>query len=61
MNVIIVGAGQVGSSIAADLADAHDVIVVDRDADRVEELNYSLDVLGVTGDGTTPRSTARIW
>ena len=53
MNVIIVGAGQVGSSIAADLADAHDVIVVDRDADRVEELNYSLDVLGVTGDGTT--------
>lgn len=53
MNVIIVGAGQVGSSIAADLADAHDVIVVDRDADRVEDLNYSLDVLGVTGDGTT--------
>ncbi len=53
MNVIIVGAGQVGSSIAADLAAAHDVIVIDRDADRVEELNYSLDVLGVTGDGTT--------
>ena len=53
MNVIIVGAGQVGSSIAADLADAHNVVVVDRDAERVEELNYSLDVLGVTGDGTT--------
>ena len=52
MNVIIVGAGQVGSSIAADLAGAHDVIVVDRDAERVEEVNYSLDVLGVTGDGT---------
>ena len=53
MNVIIVGAGQVGSSIAADLAGEHDVIVVDRDAERVEEVNYSLDVLGVTGDGTT--------
>ena len=53
MNVIIVGAGQVGSSIAADLAGAHDVVVVDCDAERVEELNYSLDVLGVTGDGTT--------
>jgi trk system potassium uptake protein TrkA len=53
VNVIIVGAGQVGSSIAADLADAHDVVVVDCDADRVEEVNYSLDVLGVTGDGTT--------
>lgn len=53
MKVLIVGAGQVGSSIAADLADTHDVIVVDCDAERVEELNYSLDVLGVTGDGTT--------
>lgn len=53
MRVLIVGAGQVGSSIAADLADTHDVIVVDRDPERVEELNYSLDVLGVTGDGTT--------
>ncbi|WP_311171306.1 Trk system potassium transporter TrkA [Halobellus ordinarius] len=53
MRVIIVGAGQVGSSIAADLADEHDVIVVDCDGDRVEELNYSLDVLAVTGDGTS--------
>jgi len=53
VNVLIVGAGQVGSSIAADLAAAHDVVVVDCDAERVDELNYSLDVLGVTGDGTT--------
>jgi trk system potassium uptake protein TrkA len=52
VRVVIVGAGQVGSSIAADLAGEHDVIVVDRDAERVEELNYSLDILGVTGDGT---------
>ncbi|WP_049986495.1 Trk system potassium transporter TrkA [Halobellus rufus] len=53
MRVVIVGAGQVGSSIAADLADTHEVIVVDCDPERVEELNYSLDVLGVTGDGTS--------
>ena len=53
MHVIIVGAGQVGSSIAADLAPSHDVIVVDYDASRVEELNYSLDVLGTVGDGTS--------
>jgi trk system potassium uptake protein TrkA len=51
--VIIVGAGQVGSSIAADLADTHDIVVVDRDGDRVEELTYSLDVLTVEGDGTS--------
>ena len=53
MRVVIVGAGQVGSSIAADLADTHEVIVIDCDGERVEELNYSYDVLGVTGDGTS--------
>jgi trk system potassium uptake protein TrkA len=53
VRVVIVGAGQVGSSIAADLADTHEVIVVDCDGERVEELNYSYDVLGVTGDGTS--------
>ncbi|WP_251343533.1 Trk system potassium transporter TrkA [Haloplanus halophilus] len=53
MRIIIVGAGQVGSSIAADLAGSHDIVVVDRDGDRVEELTYSLDVLTVQGDGTS--------
>jgi trk system potassium uptake protein TrkA len=52
MRVVIVGAGQVGSSIAADLDDVHEVVVIDQDAERVEEMNYSLDVLGITGDGT---------
>jgi trk system potassium uptake protein TrkA len=52
MRVVIVGAGQVGSSIASDLDDVHEVVVVDQDAERVEEMNYSLDVLGITGDGT---------
>jgi len=52
VRVIIVGAGQVGESIAADLSGAHDVVIVEQDPDRVEELNYSLDVLAVEGDGT---------
>ncbi len=53
MRVIVVGAGQVGESIAADLADDHEVVVVERDSDRVEELTYALDVLAVQGDGTS--------
>ncbi|MFB6156896.1 MAG: Trk system potassium transporter TrkA [Haloferacaceae archaeon] len=53
MRVVIVGAGQVGSSIAEDLADGHEVVVVERDSDRVEELTYSLDVLAIEGDGTS--------
>ncbi|WP_248896577.1 Trk system potassium transporter TrkA [Haloplanus halobius] len=52
MRIIIVGAGQVGSSIAADLAESHDIVVVDLDGDRVEELTYSVDMLPVQGDGT---------
>ncbi|OLZ40807.1 potassium transporter TrkA [Natrinema saccharevitans] len=52
MYVIIVGAGEVGRSIAANLEDGHDVVVVDRDADVVDELTYSLDVLTIRGDGT---------
>ena len=52
MNVVIVGAGEVGTSIAASLASSHDVVVVDVDPDRTEELKYEHDVLTVTGDGT---------
>ena len=52
MNVLIIGAGQVGESIAADLDDSHDVTVVDQRQDRAEELAFSHDVLTVTGDGT---------
>ena len=52
MRVVIVGAGEVGSTIAESLADTHDVIVVDRDPERVESLTYSHDVLPVQGDGT---------
>ena len=53
MRVIVIGAGQVGESIAADLDDEHEVLVVERDPDRVEELTYELDVLAVEGDGTS--------
>lgn len=51
MYVVIVGAGEVGSSIAASLADTHEVAVIDIDGQRVEELVYATDVLGIEGDG----------
>jgi trk system potassium uptake protein TrkA len=53
MRVIIVGAGQVGSSIAGSLAESHEVLVIDVDADRVEALTYSTDVLAIEGDGAS--------
>ncbi len=53
MRVIVIGAGEVGSNIAASLAESHDVIVIDRDAERVESITYELDVLALRGDGTS--------
>ena len=53
MYVVIVGAGEVGTSIAGNLASDHDVVVVDIDDERVERLKYELDVLTLAGDGTS--------
>jgi len=53
VRVVIVGAGEVGSSVAASLADDHEVVVIDIDSDRVDALTYSLDVLPIEGDGAS--------
>jgi trk system potassium uptake protein TrkA len=53
MRVVVVGAGEVGANIASGLADAHDVVVVDTDPERVEAITYRLDVLALEGDGTS--------
>ena len=52
MHVVIVGAGEVGTSIAATLAPDHEVVVIDVDTDRTDDLKYQYDVLTITGDGT---------
>ncbi|WP_302080221.1 Trk system potassium transporter TrkA [Salinibaculum rarum] len=53
MHIVIVGAGEVGSSIAKSLADSHDVVVVDVDPEKVEALNYNVDALAIEGDGAS--------
>lgn len=52
MRVVIIGAGQVGTSIAADLDEFHNVVVIEQDPDLVDEITYSMDVLAIRGDGT---------
>jgi len=56
MRVVIIGAGEVGTSIAANLAPDHDVVVIDIDEKRAEQLKYELDVLTLAGDGTSMRT-----
>ena len=54
MNVIIVGCGRVGQTLAAQLGEeGNNVTVVDTDAEAVKALTERYDVMGVTGNGAT--------
>ncbi|WP_436934863.1 Trk system potassium transporter TrkA [Halovenus marina] len=53
MDVVIVGAGEVGTTIAENFASEHNVVVIDVDETRVEELKYQADVMTLAGDGTS--------
>ncbi len=55
MNVIILGAGQVGGSLAEHLAnESNDITVVDRDGPRLRELQDRLDIRTVEGSASLP-------
>ncbi|MBL4609259.1 Trk system potassium transporter TrkA [Halopseudomonas sp.] len=55
MKIIILGAGQVGSSLAAELAsEANDITVIDTDSTRLRELGDRLDIRTVVGRGSFP-------
>ena len=54
MQIIIVGCGKVGSTIAEQLsAEGHDITIVDTDESVVQALATRLDIMGVTGNGAT--------
>jgi trk system potassium uptake protein TrkA len=57
MNILILGAGQVGSSAAYDLSrsEANEVTVVDFDGDRLRELQDRLDIRTVQGHAAHPQ------
>ena len=55
MKIIILGAGQVGSSVAYNLAsEANDVTVVDHDPVILQDLQDKLDIRTVTGQASHP-------
>lgn len=55
MKILILGAGQVGSSVAANLAsEANDVTLVDIDATVLDDLRDRLDIQTVTGRASHP-------
>lgn len=55
MRIVIVGAGQLGYSIAELLSrEQFDVVVVDRDGSQLEAVKNTLDVLTITANGASP-------
>lgn len=52
MNIVIIGAGKVGYSLAKQLStEGHDVTVIDSSPDTIEYISSNLDVYSVCGNG----------
>jgi trk system potassium uptake protein TrkA len=55
MRIVIVGAGAVGSHLAERLSiEGQDVVVIDNDPVKVDQLQSSLDILAIQGNGASP-------
>ena len=55
MKILVLGAGQVGTTIVEALHDEHELTIIDLDPDRLAELSYRYDVLTVEGNGASRR------
>jgi trk system potassium uptake protein TrkA len=56
VKILIIGAGQVGSTIVEALHDEHDVTVVDLESSRLNALSYRYDVTTIEGNGASRRT-----
>ena len=54
MNIIIIGCGKVGTSLIKQLSqENHNIAIIDKNNELVEELSAKYDVLGITGNGAS--------
>ena len=52
MNIIVVGGGKIGLTILANLvAEGHDVLLIDNNPDKINEITNVYDVIGLCGNG----------
>jgi trk system potassium uptake protein TrkA len=56
LNVVVIGAGQVGSRIVEQLHTDHSVTVIDADPEALRSLGAETDVLAVVGDAASRRT-----
>ena len=56
MNIVIVGAGEVGHNIASTLAsEGHNINLVEQNAEKAEKAAAELDVRVICGNGSRPQ------
>ena len=54
MKIIVIGAGKVGSTLAAQLVkEGHEVIVMDTNQVRLDELQNRIDIMTLCGNGAS--------
>ncbi|MBR7152557.1 MAG: NAD-binding protein [Candidatus Methanomethylophilaceae archaeon] len=58
MNIIIVGAGEVGLATAQTISKQHDVLVIENDKERASDVANRLNVSVLGEDGTNPKNLA---
>ena len=57
MKIIIVGAGEVGFHSAQKLSEeGQDVVLIDKDPDKIKRITDNLDVQAIIGSGTSPET-----
>ena len=55
MRILILGAGKVGASVAANLvSESNDITIVDKDKNKINEIQGMYDLQGIVGDATSP-------
>lgn len=54
LKIIIVGCGKVGETLVEQLSkEGHDIIIVDKDAERIQEIANYYDIMGLAGNGAS--------
>ncbi|MEE0967919.1 MAG: Trk system potassium transporter TrkA [Clostridia bacterium] len=52
MNITVVGCGKIGSTVISNLvSEGHNVIAIDKNGDRIQEITNIYDVMGLHGNG----------
>lgn len=54
LKIIIVGCGKVGTALVEQLSqEGHDITMIDKDAEKVQEIANLYDIMGMTGNGAS--------